>query len=789
MQMLNFLPSSAEFLVNTIWNNGQREPDLAALTGGRTLAVWESYDDPSAASFGDIRAQIIGPNGVKIGPEFLVNTITNGHQVGPAAAQLTNGNIVVAWYSGTDTAGAIKARLYSSAGNPLGDEFLLSNNAYWDAGSPGVPSVAITALAGGRFAVAWEGEFYSSPPNGTAYGGLRMGIYVEQGAAVSNDGGISASENLYPGAGDLNRSIIGLADGNIVIGWQEAGASVAEIWSPNFALLAPRITLPGEGIPVLAPLANGGFVAVTSISDGSIGGLAAQLYSASGVPTGALIPVNEQTLANQTKAQVASTANGGFVVVWRTDDPAQDSSGSAIMARAFDSSGSALGGEVLVNQAATGTQDDPDVIVLDDGRVVITWNSFDPAQDGSGTAIKAREFSFDPPVITSNGGGTSAIINVNENSTFVTTVVATDIQTQPLTYSIIGGADAARFTINASTGVLAFVSAPNFEAPASAAGNNSYDVIVAVTDNSGFDQQALTVLVSDVAENRTYTGTNVINNFNVAVGSLDNWRVDGRGGNDIINTQNGSDVFIAGLGNDRYSSGAGNDQFLFSGDATANGFDVINGGDGSDSLVATANKTIISLESITGIETISSGGYSGVTIQGSENSNVFDFTGVSLLGITSINGAGGSDNITGSSADDVLLGGAGMDTINGGDGNDRIEGGAQADRLSGGVGADIFDYNSLAESNAANRDRIIDFQLGIDDIDLSTIDANSTVGGNQAFTFISFLPFTGTPGQLRFEADGATGIRILGDVNGDGIADLDISMFNLPGIQASDFIL
>ena len=50
------------------------------------------------------------------------------------------------------------------------------------------------------------------------------------------------------------------------------------------------------------------------------------------------------------------------------------------------------------------------------------------------------------PVITSNGGGAAASINVAENNTAVTTVTATDVDAgQTLTYSISGGADAAKF--------------------------------------------------------------------------------------------------------------------------------------------------------------------------------------------------------------------------------------------------------------------------------------------------------------------------------------------------------
>ena len=80
-------------------------------------------------------------------------------------------------------------------------------------------------------------------------------------------------------------------------------------------------------------------------------------------------------------------------------------------------------------------------------------------------------------MITSNGGGATAAVSVAENTTAVTTVTATDTDAgATLTYSIIGGADAAKFTINATTGVLAFVSAPNFEAPTDAGANNVYDV-------------------------------------------------------------------------------------------------------------------------------------------------------------------------------------------------------------------------------------------------------------------------------------------------------------------------
>ena len=70
-----------------------------------------------------------------------------------------------------------------------------------------------------------------------------------------------------------------------------------------------------------------------------------------------------------------------------------------------------------------------------------------------------------------------------------------------ITFSINGGVDAAKFTINATTGVLAFVSAPNFEIPTDANTDNVYEVTVRATDSDGlFDAKTILVTVTDVSE-------------------------------------------------------------------------------------------------------------------------------------------------------------------------------------------------------------------------------------------------------------------------------------------------
>ena len=76
---------------------------------------------------------------------------------------------------------------------------------------------------------------------------------------------------------------------------------------------------------------------------------------------------------------------------------------------------------------------------------------------GAGYAYLPADGASTPnasPTITSNGGGTTASILIAENSTAVTRVTATDVDGPAVTYAIAGGADAARVTINGSTGAL-----------------------------------------------------------------------------------------------------------------------------------------------------------------------------------------------------------------------------------------------------------------------------------------------------------------------------------------------
>ncbi|MEO1591769.1 MAG: sialate O-acetylesterase, partial [Cyanobacteria bacterium J06632_22] len=99
------------------------------------------------------------------------------------------------------------------------------------------------------------------------------------------------------------------------------------------------------------------------------------------------------------------------------------------------------------------------------------------------------------PNITSNGGGSTAALSTVENNKTVTTVTATG---DGITYSLQSGGDANQFTLNTNTGELRFKSAPDYEAPGDANGDNIYDVTVTATDVNGtHDIQDLTINVTN----------------------------------------------------------------------------------------------------------------------------------------------------------------------------------------------------------------------------------------------------------------------------------------------------
>ena len=154
-----------------------------------------------------------------------------------------------------------------------------------------------------------------------------------------------------------------------------------------------------------------------------------------------------------------------------------------------------------------------------------------------------------------------------------------------------------------------------------------------------------------------------------------------------------------------------------------------------------------------------------------------------------LNGTSRADRILGRAGNDVIRGRGGNDRIDAEGGDDLIDGGIGRDTLEGGTGNDVFRFSAREETAVGAHDTIIDFLKG-DLIDLSLIDADETVDGNQTFAFSADGLFHNMVGELRVR--GSNGLYFVeGDVNGDGAADFAVEVrYSGPEpFAATDFIL
>lgn len=168
-------------------------------------------------------------------------------------------------------------------------------------------------------------------------------------------------------------------------------------------------------------------------------------------------------------------------------------------------------------------------------------------------------------------------------------------------------------------------------------------------------------------------------------------------------------------------------------------------------------------------------------------------------GDDTIFGNNGQDLIFGGSGNDLLRGNAGFDTVYGGSGDDQVLGGIMADVLVGGLGADTligglgadrFVYGSAADGG----DIITDFTQGLDKVDLSALDRDGGVGGDQPFLWGGG---TATAHGVWFgydaaalNPDGSLGATLVyADLTGDLTPDFAIRLEGNLALNAGDFVL
>jgi len=278
----------AEFQVNTYTADAEINPSVALNSSGGFLVVWERFDGEEI--FGRLFASIGGPQG----NEFQVNSFSTSPPYYPLVATDDSGAFVVVWESFVQNYNiGLFGKKFDSEGVTQGSEFAVASP------SPGIAPAPFFALAtspSGDFVVVWE-EFDRQD----TFSGIFSRQFDSTGAGV----GVEFHVNSYTFGGQIDPAVAMDRLGNFVVVWE------------------------------------------SFYQDGSEGGIFAQRFDSSGMPTGNEFQVNTFTTGAQGYPEIAMNQSGNFVVVW--ESTYQDGSQGGISAQRFDGSGTPLGTEFQVN--------------------------------------------------------------------------------------------------------------------------------------------------------------------------------------------------------------------------------------------------------------------------------------------------------------------------------------------------------------------------------------------------------------------------------------------------------
>jgi hypothetical protein len=319
-----------------------------------------------------------------------------GDQANPALSLNTKGGYLVYQDNVTDTNGlGISAVSLNNTFSPSQPPFRVNVQ---DAGDQENPQVAL--LAGGGAAFVWQGGQVSA-----------QHIYARFLSASNvwlstNDIEVNTATNFQ-----IDPAIAALPNGNVVVTWSSYGQDnpdgllgvYGQILSPTGQKIGGefqvnQFTPFNQRSPAVAVFPGGNFIvtwisemersSATVASDGSYGGgynsvdVYARMFDSTGNPGS-----NNEFLVNTTtnicaNPSVAIDSAGGYLIAWSEFDPnpAVANNGWDILGRKFNSAGTGLTNEVLINSQRYGDQYAPKVS-SDGTNYLVVWTSM--GQDGS----------------------------------------------------------------------------------------------------------------------------------------------------------------------------------------------------------------------------------------------------------------------------------------------------------------------------------------------------------------------------------------------------------------------
>lgn len=405
------LPREPQFQINEETTGNQLLPRIAALPGpipgAGFLVVWHdgtssgtsSGDDDSGTS---IQGRWLDATGRALGGELQINQATAGDQRGAAVAFDALGRGLVVWESesseGDDSAGwSIQGRILDPAAGPMGDDFQINSGTTGDQRQP-----EVAALPGGGFVVVWRGD--SSTGDDAAGSSIQGRRFEPSGQAIGGDFQI----NTYTSGDQSRPSLTALPDDGFVVAWESYGSPDSD--NSSWSVLARRFAT--DGSPAAGSFQVNEFTtsqqrdpALASSPDGEVlvtwqsstsgesdldWGIHGRLFDTADQPLGPQFQVNTTTESDQYYSAVQHDGRG-FLVVWKSFGSAGGDPDLSIQARRYAADGSALGGELQVNDHVDGDQKLPRIAKTARGPVMAVWESeTSPGTDSDGWSVQGR---------------------------------------------------------------------------------------------------------------------------------------------------------------------------------------------------------------------------------------------------------------------------------------------------------------------------------------------------------------------------------------------------------------
>ncbi|WP_319005698.1 calcium-binding protein [Pararhizobium sp. BT-229] len=531
--------------------------------------------------------------------------------------------------------------------------------------------------------------------------------------------GADSVVNTTAAGGQIVPQVTGLADGGYVVIWRsDTPTSDQDVFgrvfnddgSPRGAdFVLNAITDKNQVISTVTALPDGGFIALWvsfDAGDGSSSCIRARMFAPDGEPAGVEFIANSTLAASQTRPAVTVLDDGRFVAVWQSYD-AGDGEPTCIRARLFDADGSPAGEDFIVNTTFTSSQITPVITTLANGRFMIAWASEDDG-DGSGGCARARIFDAD---------GTASGVDFIVNDT------APGGQTNPGLAVLADGRVLAIFeSDDAGDGSFGCIRARLLNPDGTPSGEG--DFIVNSTTASNQADPKIIALADGRAVAVWYSGDTGDGSSYCVRARLFN--VDGSlsGDDFIVNTT------VAGKQYNPSATALPDGRFVVAWQSE----DL---GDGSGTCIRQQVFDPKVFSATSAGETWAGGNFAD-TIAGGSGADTFS-------------GLGGDDIIKGGAGDDVLNGGAGADRLSGGAGNDFIYVNLQSDEVIEAAGEGATDRVAASSSYALSKTAHVEF--------LRT----TSNGGSAAINL--------TGNALSQEITGNAGQNILHD-GGKGAADV-----------------